>query len=43
MLRRLFSEAGDGVEGALLPVAPLALKVADVQLAPEPFHDLLRE
>lgn len=39
----LFAEAGDSVEGALLPIAALTLKVPDVQLIPKTFHDLLRE
>ena len=30
----LFAEAGDGVEGALFPVAAFSLQVPDVQLVP---------
>lgn len=30
----LFAEAGDGVEGALFPVAAFSLQVSDVQLVP---------
>jgi hypothetical protein len=37
------SEAGDGVEGALLPVRAFALQIGDVQLAAQPAHDLLGE
>lgn len=40
---RLFTEAGHRVEGALLPVATLALQIADVQLIAESLHDLLGE
>lgn len=40
---RLFTEAGHRVEGALLPVAPFALQIADVQLVAEALHDLLGE
>lgn len=39
----LFSKAGDGVEGALLPIAAFPLEVADVHLTSESVHHLLGE
>ena len=40
---RLFAEAGDGVECALLPVRPLLDQLLRVAVAVQPVHDLLGE